>query len=467
MHKNPQLRLTRRSFVAGAAGLAAVGGVSRSLAQETRTFDFRTRLTSYVFEDRPPTPNLVSLADHAPPPVLRLRKGQKSVINLTNGLDDYTTIHWHGLRIANQMDGVPYLTQMPVAKDETFTYAFTPPDAGTFWYHPHCMTMQQIAHGMTGMLIVEEDMDPGFDADVPVNMKDFRLNDDGTFLPYFTARGAARGGTYGNVRTVNWDVAPTYDVPSGGLVRLRLLNTDLTRVYKLFLPPVPGRVIAWNGNPVLEPIAMPTQDAPLWIAPGERADIALRVPESEGTPVAVQSVIAGQLTDIVTLRSVGASAKRDLAELAPLPKPELKEPDLANAERKDILFGWSPDGDGTKNGLCGDFGYTFWSIDRKPWPGDAVEGTGPVAHLRLGQSYVLRLYNESPNLHPIHLHGLVFKPIRSNMRTLPANWTDTILLLKDEVIDLGLVADNPGDWAFHCHVIEHQKSGLAGYIRVS
>ena len=84
----------------------------------------------------------------------------------------------------------------------------------------------------------------------------------------------------------------------------------------------------------------------------------------------------------------------------------------------------------------------------------------------MGKSYILRLRNESPNLHPIHLHGLVFKPIRSNLRHLPANYTDTLLLLKDEVVEVALLADNPGDWAFHCHVIEHQKTGLSGYIKV-
>jgi len=85
----------------------------------------------------------------------------------------------------------------------------------------------------------------------------------------------------------------------------------------------------------------------------------------------------------------------------------------------------------------------------------------------MGGSYILRLRNESPNVHPIHLHGLTFKPVRSNKRTVLPNWTDTALLLKEETLDVALVADNPGDWAFHCHVIEHQKTGLAGYLRVA
>lgn len=83
------------------------------------------------------------------------------------------------------------------------------------------------------------------------------------------------------------------------------------------------------------------------------------------------------------------------------------------------------------------------------------------------KAYVLRLRNSSPNRHPIHLHGLVFRPLRSNKRTLPSNRIGTIVLDKEETIDIGLVADNPGDWAFHCHAIEHQKTGLAGFVCVS
>ena len=191
------------------------------------------------------------------------------------------------------------------------------------------------------------------------------------------------------------------------------------------------------------------------------------MPDDDGRELTLQTMIANRPHSLARLRSVGPSLNRDLAELAPLARNPVAEPDLAAAEVREMVFGWTPEGDGEDNGFCGNYGMSFWSIDRQPWPGDAVEGVGPVADLTLGKSYVLRLRNESPNLHPIHLHGLAFLPIRSNQRQLPRNWTDTILLLKNETVDIAFNADNPGDWAFHCHVIEHQKTGLAGYIRVS
>ncbi|MEO0566291.1 MAG: multicopper oxidase family protein [Pseudomonadota bacterium] len=462
------MKVSRRQMVAGTAAIAAsfVGGVWSMRAQGASTLEFRSRETSYAFGARP-THGLVSLLDGAPPPVIRLRQGQPALINFTNGLEDYSTIHWHGIRLPNAMDGVPYLTQFPIAKGQTFSYNYTPPDGGTYWYHPHCMTMRQMAHGLTGLLIVEEAEDPGFDLDLPLNLKDFRIGEDGQLLDYFTPRGAARGGTLGNTLTTNWQVEPTYDVPAGGLLRLRFVVTGTARTYRLAFPEADGRIIAWDGHPVEEQIAWPSLREPLFVSAGQRVDVAIRVPDEEGAELSFFNAFGGNPPELVRLRTIGSSLGRDLAELKPLPRNPVAEPDLANAELRELVFGWAPDDAVPDNGLCGTLGYTFWSIDRKPWPGDAVENAGPVADLKLGKSYVLRLRNESPNLHPIHLHGLTFKPIRSNQRSLPKNWTDTILLQKNEVVDIAFVADNPGDWAFHCHIIEHQKTGLAGYVRVS
>ncbi len=462
------LRPNRRQVIAGLGGIAAVGaGTTIDLRADTAApVQLRSRLTSYSF-DRPETSGLVSLADNGPPPVLRMQQHQEAAFDLVNGLDDYTTMHWHGIRLPNNMDGVPYLTQFPIAQNETYSYRFASSDAGTFWYHPHCMTMTQMARGLTGVLIVEEEEDPGFDQEIILNLKDFRIGDDGSLLDFFTPRGAARSGTTGNLRTVNWQITPRYTANAGSLVRLRIAVTDTTRIYKLVLPDIDGHVIAWNGHPVAEPMPMPSAETPFWLSPGERVDIALRLPDGEGIEIPIDTMIGRTAYPVCSLITHGTSEQRSLSDLKPLRPNPVAEPDLETAEMHEFLFGWSPEGDGSNNGFCGSYDYIFWSINRNPWLGDAEPGTGPLAELKLGKSYILRLRNESPNQHPIHLHGLVFKPIRSNMRRLPANYTDTVLLLKDEVIDIALVADNPGDWAFHCHVIEHQKTGLAGYIRVT
>ncbi|UWQ28441.1 multicopper oxidase family protein [Leisingera sp. M523] len=459
--------MRRRDFLLGSAATAGVMGAASWGGARSTVQQLTIQTARFAFRERP-TDGLVSLLPDAPPPVLYGTQGDPMHLRVVNGTEDYTAMHWHGLRIANAMDGVPYLTQMPIAGGEAFDYDFTPPDAGTYWYHPHCMTMAQMAHGLTGVMVIREAEDPGFDGDQVINLRDFRLDGNGGFLPYYTARGAARGGTHGNVLTANWLQAPVYDHPAGGLVRLRVVNSDTTRIYKLHLSTGQARIIAWDGHPVEIDVPLPSVDEPLLIGPGQRVDLAVRMPASEGQTADLLAELPGQPTrTMAQLRSVGGGLGRDLRDLKPLAANPVSRPDLSSAEMLDFVFGWTPEGGPPNDGYCGSLGYSFWSINRTPWAGDAAKGTGPLATLKRGKSYVLRLRNESPNLHPIHLHGLAFIPIRSNLRRLPPLVTDTLLLLKDEVAEIALVADNPGDWAFHCHVIEHQKTGLAGYIRVT
>ncbi|MEL6954607.1 MAG: multicopper oxidase family protein [Pseudomonadota bacterium] len=469
MSKHVPARLvTRRRLLkaAGAGALAAGLPLSQGLlAAESRT-DLTIQPASFPVTG-PVTRGMVSTSPDAPPPVIRMAQHQAFRSRVNNTLADHTAMHWHGIRVPNAMDGVPYLTQIPIGPGESYDYAFTPQDAGTFWYHPHCMTMDQMALGFTGVLVVEEAEDPGFDTDIALNLRDFRLNGEGQFIDLWTARGAARGGTFGTVMTANWQTAPGYEAPSGGLLRLRLTATDTTRVYQIFVPGAEGQVIALDGHPLETPFAIPqTEEDGVVLSPGQRADLAIRMPASEGQSLTVMTAAPGPARQLATLTATGPDTGRDLRELRPLPPNPVAIPDLANARREEFVFGWSPIGDLPDNGLCGTLGYTFWSINRQAWPGDAVAGTGPLATFRLGESAVLRLRNESPNRHPIHLHGLTFRVIASNQREIRSHWTDTALLLPEESLDIALVMDNPGDWAFHCHIIEHQKTGLAGFIRV-
>ncbi|WP_050605217.1 multicopper oxidase family protein [Ruegeria sp. 6PALISEP08] len=459
--------MKRREFLLGssaAAGVVGLGGLSLAAGNDAQ--DLVLQSANYRLRDQLTT-GMVSLSPDAPPPVLYGRQGEAMRLTVRNTLPDYTAMHWHGLRIANKMDGVPYLTQMPIGEGESFAYEFTPPDAGTHWYHPHCMTMDQMAHGLTGVMVIAEPEDPGFESEQVINLRDFRLDEEGAFLPAYTARRAARAGTFGNVQTANWRTEAVYDHAAGTLVRLRVVNTDTTRIYRLHLEGALARIIAWDGHPVEVDLALPTADEPLLLGPGQRVDFAMRMPEDEGQSAALMAKFPGQKhRAMARLRATGQSASRDLKELRPLRTNPVLRPNLDQAEMHEFVFGWTPEGGAPNDGFCGSLGYSFWSINRTPWPGDAAQGTGPLAVLEQGKSYVLRLRNESPNLHPIHLHGLAFVPLKSNLRKLPPLVSDTVLLLKDEIIDIALVADNPGDWAFHCHVIEHQKTGLAGFIRV-
>jgi len=108
-----------------------------------------------VREDGPPTA-VWGFNLQVPGPVLRFRQGDEAVLQLRNGLPQPSTVHWHGIRLPNAMDGVPSVTQLAVAPDSEFTYRFTLPDAGTYWYHPHQSSFEQVPRGLYGALVVEE-----------------------------------------------------------------------------------------------------------------------------------------------------------------------------------------------------------------------------------------------------------------------------------------------------------------------
>ena len=111
---------------------------------------------------------------------------------------------------------------------------------------------------------------------------------------------------------------------------------------------------------------------------------------------------------------------------------------------------------------------TFWAINRQSWPERGHEyPPAPLAELALGRSYVFELRNLTPHMHPIHLHGHTVKVLDSNKVDRPVHWADTVLLTPKERARIAFVADNPGRWMFHCHIIEHQDTGMMGYVTVA
>ena len=145
-----------------------------------------------------------------PGPILRVRQGERLKVRFFNDLSQPSTVHWHGIRIDNAMDGVAGLTQDAVPAGKSFDYNFIAPDAGTYWYHPHSRTWEQLARGLYGMLIVEEREPPGFDLDLPLVIDDWRLTEQGAI--HEASLGAmmdkSHAGRLGNWVTVNGASGP-------------------------------------------------------------------------------------------------------------------------------------------------------------------------------------------------------------------------------------------------------------------
>ena len=141
--------VTRRELLLGSSAAAvafSAGGLAASKAV-AGTHSLTLSHLDYGIVPDTVTRDMMSFSPDGPPPVLRFKQGEAVAIDVTNNIDEASVVHWHGLRIPNGMDGVPYLTQYPIEAGERFRYAFTPPDAGTFWYHPHCNTLEQMARG--------------------------------------------------------------------------------------------------------------------------------------------------------------------------------------------------------------------------------------------------------------------------------------------------------------------------------
>lgn len=456
--------MDRRAFLRGMAGmgaLAALPACTLRPGQAEPGVDYVLVAEPVRVELRPgqSTPAL-GYNGQAPAPVLRARQGRRLRVKLVNRLDQATTIHWHGVRLDNAMDGVPYLTQAPVAPGESFIYDFVPPDAGTFWYHPHIHSIEQLGKGMVGLLLVEESQPQPFDADVPLILKKWRLDDDGGFLPLSIPRKAARMGTPGTWQTVNDRHDPVIEIPAGGRVRLRLANLDNTLSYDVWIDHPEVLHLAYDGMPLQPPRAQ-AQDYP--IGAGMRVDAALVAPVEVGAEIPIYRRRGQRRERLCRLRTV-ASSHAARTDIPALPANPIALPELEGAELLPFTFDWS--GALAPMGASGQ--PSFWAINKTPWPGMAAGRIPPpLARLRLGRSYVFQLENTSQYSHPIHLHGVVFTVLDSDKRPIRPYQADTVMLGKYETIRIAFVADNPGRWMYHCHLIEHLKTGLMGYFEIA
>src|SRR5579864_4023444 len=233
------MRVSRRALIMG-AGAVALTGVLPSrrsyAAQATKEYRLAAKPATVNLTGKGyPDTAVRAYEGTVPGPELRVRQGEPVRITVVNKLAEDTTVHWHGIRLPNAMDGVPGLTQKPIRPGESFVYEFTPPDAGTFWYHPHEDTLQQLGRGLAGALIVEEpEPVPGIDRDLLWFIEDWRLNDKRRIVGGFGNRmEAGMSGRIGNTVTINGRVPKTLPVKAGERLRLRLVNAALARIVGL------------------------------------------------------------------------------------------------------------------------------------------------------------------------------------------------------------------------------------------
>ncbi|AXX61249.1 multicopper oxidase family protein [Vibrio vulnificus] len=395
-----------------------------------------------------------------PAPTIRCRQGEEVIIHFTNKLNEPTTIHWHGLRVPIEMDGVPFLSQKPVMPGESFTYRFTPPDAGTFWYHPHMNSVKQLGMGLVGLIIVDEAEPVSFDEDHALMLKHWHLNEKGEWKSLLVPRLSARMGTPGEWGTVNGVHEPIYPLKANAMTRLRIANVDNTITYPIAIEGVDAWVIAIDGNPIKTPYKLSEHK----IGPGMRVDLGLIAP-AVGERFYVRQMKGKFPFPLCAFESVESDLLNQNI-LPTLPLNPIAPLDLDMAEQIDFVFEW--EGAVTPMDKSGQALPTFWLVNKRAWEGMSQDSIpAPLATLERGRTYIFNLKNVTQYHHPIHLHGHTFTVLELNGQTLAEPFhTDTVLLGKNGSAKAAFVADNPGRWMYHCHVIEHMKTGLMGYIEV-
>ena len=471
----------RRSFLCATTALAASfalpgrgasGPLTVGLSATGRTVDLHLIAAERKMCVPPqdgPSVDVWTFAD-GPQPVIRIRRGDRLRTLIENRLDQFITVHWHGLRIANAMDGVPFMTQAPIEPGQSFTYDFIPPDTGTFFFHTHCNTIEQLGRGLSGVLIVEGDEVVPHDADLVLVLRDWRIDADGKFTAFTSQKAAAKAGTFGQVRTINDRCQPVYDVPAGGDVRLRLLNIDPTRIMDLGLEGAPAAVIAIDGNG-LTPFPLESRR----LGPAMRMDLSVRAP-APGDEATLYDYFSAEPVPLARLRGTGPGMAgrpfrpRELIRAA-FPVPDLDHAETmrltlqASAIASDLVL---PDGQALRyaDALCLSRA-THWAIDRKSWPEGGHQALPPpLFEFAHGKSYVIELVNDSQYQHPMHLHGVTFQVLDPKQGEVGQR-ADTVLLSPRDRVRIAFVADNPGDWMLHCHIIEHQETGMMGWFRVA
>ncbi len=415
----------------------------------------------------PPATDIWGYDGRAPGPEIRVRQGTRLQVAVTNRLPAPTTVHWHGIRLPVAMDGVPHMPTPPILPGASFTYDFALPDAGTYWYHPHYDDSEQLGRGLTGALIVEEASPPVVDRDLVWLLSDWRLDRAARIDERFDALiDVSHGGRLGNTVTLNGTIPDTVAVQRHERLRLRLINAASARIFELAFDGHAPVVLALDGQPV----AAPAPVERVVLAPGQRADLLLDCPHEPGGRFAVLDHGDGGVAPYRLLDLVYGAPIRPAAVTAPvvLPPNPLPIPDLAQAVPCRIALEGGAMGNLASARLEGET-LTLANLARRgrAWAFNGVVGSShyhfdaPLLMLKVGQTGLLTVVNETAWPHPVHLHGFpVYDPAARQ-------WRDTVLIYPGETAELAFVAEHPGSWMFHCHILEHQAGGMMGFVNVT
>lgn len=367
----------------------------------------------------------------SPGPTLHVAQGELLEVRLVNeSVAGGTTLHWHGVAVPNADDGVAGVTQDAVPVGGSHVYRFRAPRAGTFWYHAHQLSNDQVQRGLLGALVVDPPGTPPAGADVVA-------------LTHVYAGHRTVGGRSGDQRV---DAAP------GTPVRLRVINTD-NGPMRVWVDGGPYRVLAVDGNDVHEP--GPVAATSLDVTAGGRADLEVVAPP-DGTALRVEiGASAALLVGPPGAPAPGPARQPDaVLDLLRYGTPAPIGFDPATAVRTfQYAIGRRP---GFVEGRPG----LWWTVNGHLFP------DLPMFMVARGDVVRMHITNTSGEVHPMHLHGHRMVVLARNGVAASGSpwWVDSLNVGDGEGYDVAFVADNPGIWSDHCHNLTHSHDGLVVHL---
>lgn len=384
-----------------------------------------------------------------PGPTIEAQVGDVLEIRLSNHLPEPTVVHWHGLRIPAAMDGTQ-MVQRPIAPGNTFIYRFKLPDAGTFWYHSHFNETVQLERGLYGAIVVRSGEEPSFDHERVLVFNDITLDDDGRIK----APGGwieSHDGREGNTRLVNGKQDPELTMAAGQIERWRIVNAASARYVRLSIGGRPFRIIGTDGGLIGSPFTV----TETLLSPSDRVELAVG-PFAEGDSLRVEtlpfnrgSFKGHKKPELFATLRVGpkAPSKARMPETLRRIEPLVTGP--VNVSRE-VRLGFTL---GLKHGV-------EFTINK-----EQHHRADPV---RVGELQVWDVVNRSPVHHPFHLHGFFFQVLQVNGKPPDfLSWEDTINVSAFGSVRIAWMPDDrPGEWMYHCHILEHHEAGMMAHFEV-
>lgn len=441
----------------------------------------------------------------SPGPEIRVKKGEKVKVTLKNELSAPVSIHWHGYPVPNNMDGIPGVTQDAVEPGKSFTYEFEANVPGTYWYHSHQDSVNQLDRGLYGALIVEDTKEK-YDKDYTLMLDEWvtdkeemnkqlkemtkgqignkskgneneEKNDDKNGMAHSGMdmgsdqkdSGNMAGMDHGNMKmeghdmsmydlfTINGksgDLVVPLKVNKGDKVRLRLVNAGYLS-HDIHVHGHDIKVIATDGQPINDPKVI--KDKVISIAPGERYDIEFTANKTGKWYVEDHSKNKGAKGMKAVIEYDGSKEMKDKADgKEKLPKVDIMKYGTKKLGsfplNQEYTATYNMDLNTQMNG-----NEMVYTINGKVFP-----DIDPI-QVKKGDLVKVKLVNRSKmDDHPMHLHGHFFQVLSKDGKPIEGSpiVKDTLNLRPGEEYEVAFVADNPGEWMFHCHDLHHASAGM-------